>query len=362
MMVFFLCRIRRLSMLKLHALRLVARSLVIAALLCGLLTAVPSVSAQQPYKVLDRWKVGGDGGWDYLLADPPAHRLYMTRGARVDVVDTQTGKLSGSIGGLHGTHGIALDTAGKLGYISDGGGNAVVVFDRATLATVATILAGTNPDAIVFEPATQTVWAFNGRSKDATVIDAATRKVVATIPLPGKPEFAVVDGQGLVFNNIEDKSEIVRLDAKTNKLTAEWPMTGCDGPSGLAFDVAGSRLFPVCDGKKMGVVDSKTGKVLATAEIGTGPDAAGWDAAHKLSFASCGEGVLSVIDAGAAGYPSIETLATQRGARTMAYDAAADRIYLITAEFGPRPEPTAENPRPRPALIPGSFVVLVVGR
>jgi YVTN family beta-propeller protein len=348
-------------MLNLHTLRLVARSIVVAALLCGLLASVHPVLAQQPYKIVDRWKVGGDGGWDYLLADPPAHRLYITRGAHVDVVDTQTGKLSGSIGGLHGTHGIALDTAGKFGYISDGGGNAVVVFDRATLATVATIPAGTNPDAIVFEPATQTVWAFNGRSKDATVIDAATRKVVAIIPLPGKPEFAAIDGLGLVFNNIEDKSEIVRLDAKTNKLTAEWP-AGCESPSGLAFDVAGSRLFPVCDGKKMGVVDSKTGKILATAEIGNSPDAAGWDAAHKLAFASCGEGVLSVIDASAASYPTIETLPTQRGARTMAYDAAAGRIYLITAEFGPRPEPTAENPRPRPPILPGSFVVLVIGR
>jgi YVTN family beta-propeller protein len=280
----------------------------------------------------------------------------------VDVVDTQTGKLVGSITGLHGTHGVALDTARNFGYISDGGGNAVVVFDRATLDTVATIPAGTGPDAIVFEPATQTVWAFNGRSKDATVIDAATQKVVATIPLPGKPEFAVVDGQGTVFVNIEDKSEIVRLDGKTNKLTAEWPITGCDGPSGLAFDVAGSRLFPVCDGKKMGVVDSNTGKVLATAEIGSGPDGAGWDAKHKLAFASCGEGVLSVIDAGAPGYPTIESLPTQRGARTMAYDSTTDRIYMVTAEFGPRPEPTADNPRPRPTIVPGSFVVLVVGR
>ena len=348
-------------MLNQLTLRLVARSFAAAVLLCGLLAAVHPVFAQQPYKVLDHWKVGGEGGWDDLRADSPAHRLYLTRGNHVDVVDTQTGKLTGSIAGLHGTHGVALDTAGKVGYISDGGGNAVVVFDRATLATVATIPAGTNPDAIVFEPATQTVWAFNGKSKDATVIDAATQKVVATIPLPGKPEFAAIDGHGTVFVNIEDKNEIVRLDAKTNKLTAEWP-GGCESPSGLAFDVAGSRLFPVCDGKKMGVVDSKTGKVLATAEIGNSPDGAGWDAKHKLAFASCGEGVLSVIDASAPGYPSIESLPTQRGARTMTYDAASDRIYLVTAEFGPRHEPTAENPRPRPALIPGSFVVLVVGR
>ncbi len=358
----------------LRTLRFVARSFAAATLLCGLLAAVHPIFAQQtqatstaittdkPYKIVDRWKLGGEGGWDDLRADPTAHRLYLTHGPRVDVVDTQTGKLAGSITGLHGTHGVALDTAGKLGYISDGGGNAVVVFDRATLATVATIPAGTGPDAIVFEPAKQTVWAFNGRSKDATVIDAATQKVVATIPLPGKPEFAVVDGQGTVFVNIEDKNEIVRLDAKTNKLTAEWPITGCDGPSGLALDITGGRLFSACGGKKMAVTDAKTGMSLATAAIGDGPDGAGWDAKDKLAFASCGEGVLSVIDAGAPGYPTIESLPTQRGARTMTYDSANDRIYLVTAEFGPRPEPTADNPRPRPAIVTGSFVVLVVSR
>jgi len=349
-----------------------AATIATAILLCGLLTASTqltaqadrssSVGLQQPYKIIDRWKIGGDGGWDYLLADPPAHRLYLTHGARVEVLDTQTGKSVGTIANLHGTHGIALDTAGKFGYISDGGGNAVVVFDRATLATVATIPAGQNPDGIVFEPATQTVWAFNGRSKDVSVISAATQKVVATIPLPGKPEFPAVDGKGTVFDNIEDKSEIVRLDAHTNKLTAEWPLTGCDGPSGLAFDTRGHRLFPVCDGKKMGVIDSKTGKVLATPAICDGPDAAGWDATHKLAFASCNEGILSVIDAAAPNYPTIENLSTQRSARTMAYDSAADRIYLVAAEFGPRPDPTSDNPHPRPSIVPGSFTVLVVGR
>ncbi|MGP8173470.1 MAG: YncE family protein [Terracidiphilus sp.] len=358
------------------SLRLLARSFAAAALLCAAFAAPALLAAQQPYKILDRWKLGGEGGWDYLLADPSAHRLYLTRGARVDVLDTQTGKpgapgdgsmslgwkLIGSIAGLHGTHGVALDDAGKFGYISDGGGNAVVVFDRATLATVATIPAGQNPDGIVFEPSTQTVWAFNGRSHDVSVINTTSRTVVATIPLPGKPEFAAVDGKGTVFDNIEDKSEIVRLDAHTNKLTAEWPLTGCDGPSGLAFDVAGSRLFPVCGGKHMAVVDSNTGKVLANPAIADGPDAAGWDAAHKLAFASCGEGILSVVDTAAPGYPTIENLPTQRSARTMAYDSAADRIYLVAAEFGPRPDPTPDNPRPRPAIVPGSFTVIVVGR
>jgi YVTN family beta-propeller protein len=360
-----------------HSLRLLARSFAAASLLCGLLASSPFLAAQKPYHIVDRWKIGGDGWWDCLTADPAGHRLYIAHGARVDVVDTQTGKLAGSIANLQGTHAVALDDAGKFGYISDGRANAVVVFDRATLATVATIPAGTNPDEIIFEPATRTVWAFNGRSSDATVIDAVTRKtgapgdgsvspgwkVVATIPLPGKPEFAAIDGKGMVFDNIEDKNKLVRLDAKALKLTAEWLLTGCESPSGLAFDIAGGRLFSACDGKKMAVTDAKTGKQLATAAIGEGPDGAEWDAAQKLAFSpNGGSGTLTVIDAGSPGYPVIEELETQRGARTMAYDSAADRIYLVTAEFGPRPAPTADNPRPRPAIVPGSFVVLVVGR
>lgn len=335
---------------------------LIAAVLFTFSAGLPvSVAAQQPYHVIDHWKLGGEGGWDYLIADSAAHRLYITHGPRVEVLDSQTGKQVGAITGLHGTHGVALDTAGKFGYISDGGGNAVVVFDRASLATVATVPVGPNPDAIIFEPGTQTVWAFNGRSKDVSVIDTTTRRVVATIPLPGKPEFAVVDGNGTVFDNIEDKNEIVRLDAHARKITAEWP-AGCDSPSGLAFDIAGHRLFAVCDGKKMAVVDSVSGKVLATPAIGDGPDAANYDSAHKLAFASSGDGVLSVVNAGAAGYPTIETLSTQRGGRTMTYDPATDRIFIVTAQSGPRPAATAANPHPWPSIVPGTFTVIVIGR
>jgi YVTN family beta-propeller protein len=337
------------------------RSLLAAVLLFSLFALPRPATAQGPYRILDHWKLSDPGWWDYLLADPSAHRLYITRGDHVDVLDTTNGKLVGTISGMHGTHGVALDTAGKLGYVSDGGGNAVVVFDRSTLSTVATIPAGTNPDAILFEPATQTVWAFNGRSKDISVIDTASQKVVATIPVPGKPEFAAADRKGNVYNNIEDKSEVIRLDARAKKITAEWP-AGCESPSGLAMDIAGNRLFPVCDGKKMSVIDATSGKVLATPAIGDGPDAAGWSAKHKLAFASCGEGVLSVVDASSADYKTIQSLTTQRGARTMAYDSEADRVYLVTAEFGPRPAPTPDNPRPRPAMVPGSFTVIVVGR
>src|ERR1700679_1831134 len=214
--------------------------------------------AQQPYHVVDHWKIGGSGGWDYLRAAPAAPLLYLTHGTRVEVVNTQTGKPAGAITGLKGTHGIALDPDGKVGYVSDGGANAVIVFDRKTFAQLASIPAGTNPDGIAYEPVTKTVWAFNGRSHDVSVIDTAQRKVIATIALPGKPEFPAADGKGTVFVNIEDKNEIVRLDAAAKTITATWPLSDCDSPSGLAMDTAGRRLFSVCDGKKMAVTDADT--------------------------------------------------------------------------------------------------------
>lgn len=326
-------------------------------------TLAPSIAAaQKPYSVQSRWTIGGEGGWDYLTADASAHRLYVTHGTRVEVLDTRSGKVIGSIQGLQGIHGVALDDAGKYGYISDGRAGVVVVFDRADLKTLASIPVGTNPDGIVFEPVTKTVWAFNGRSNSVSVIDTATRKVVATIALPGKPEFPVADGKGTIFDNIETKNSIVRLDAKTKTLTATWPLTNCESPSGLAIDQAGRRLFTVCDSKTMNVVDANSGKVLATPAIGDGPDAAGYDAADKLAFSSNGDGTLTVVDAGKSGYPVAQNLTTEKGARTMSFDSGTGRIYLVTAAFGPRPAATAANPRPRPAIVPGSFTVLVVGR
>ena len=318
--------------------------------------------AQQPYHVVDHWKIGGAGGWDYLLADPSAHVVYLTHGSRVEVVDTKTGKSVGAITGLKGTHGVALDPDGKVGYISDGGANAVVVFDRKTFATLASIPAGTNPDGMTYEPVTKTIWAFNGRSKNVTVIDTASRTAVATIDLPGKPEFPQPDGKGHVFDNIEDKNTVVELDARSKTLTASWVLTDCESPSGMAIDPAHHRLFSVCDGGKMAVVDTESGKQTATGSIGAGPDAADYDAKRQLAFSSNGQdGTLSVIDA-ADGYKTVETLPTQKGARTMTYDDAMDRVYLVTADFGARPEPTAANPRPRPAIVPDSFTVVVVGR
>ena len=331
---------------------------------CGNLTlalCAITAAAQQPYRVLDHWKIGGTGGWDYLLTDEAAHRLYLTHNTRVEVVDTTTGKPVGAITDLKGTHGIALDPDGRTGYISDGGANAVIVFDRQSLAKLASIPAGTNPDGIAYEPVTKTVWAFNGRSRNATVIDTVSRTVVATIDLSGKPEFPQADGKGDVFDNIEDKNTVVELDARTKKLTHTYPLTNCDSPSGMAMDREHSRLFSVCDGGKMAVLDTESGKQLGSAAIGDGPDAAGWDAKHQLAFSSNGDGTLSIVDA-AHDYKTVESLPTQKGARTMSYDPSTDRVYLVTAETGARPEPTVANPHPRPAIVPDTFTVFVVGR
>jgi YVTN family beta-propeller protein len=343
--------------------KLVTRSLGALGLFSALtVTAALPAMAQKSYTVQDKWKVGGEGGWDYLTADSAAHRLYITHGGRVEVLDSTSGKSIGAITGLKGTHGVALDDSGKYGYISDGGANEVVVFDRASLQKVASIPAGTNPDGIAFEPVTKTVWAFNGRSKDVTVIDTASQKVIATVPLPGKPEFPVADGKGEVFDNIEDKNEIVRLDAKAPKVTATWSIAPCESPSGLAIDREGRRLFAVCDEKKMAVVDANSGKVIATPAIGDGPDAAGYDPKTKLAYSSSGDGTLTVVDASNGSYRVVQNLATQPGARTMALDPATGKVYVVTAQFGPRPAATATNPRPRPSIVPDTFTVIVAGR
>jgi len=293
------------------------------------LAAAATLCAQAPYRVLDHWKIGGTGGWDYLLADPSAHLLYLTHGPRVEVVDTESGKSVGAITGLRGTHGIALDPDGKVGYISDGGANAVVIFDRKTFATIATVPVGTNPDAITFEPVTKTVWAFNGRSNNASVIDAATRTVTATIPLPGRPEFAQPDNKGNVFANLEDKNSMVKLDARSKTVVTTWPMKGCESPSGLAIDRDHARLFAVCDGSKMAVVDSNSGKLLALPTIGDGPDAAEFDSKNQLAFSSNGQtGTLSILNTKGTAYTTLQTLPTVKGARTMTYDASFVMFFV----------------------------------
>lgn len=317
--------------------------------------------AAQNYHVVDHWKVGGQGGWDYLVSDDAAHRLYVTHDARVEVIDSTTGKVIGAITGLKSTHGVALNTDGKTGYISDGAGNAIVVFNRADFSVQATVPAGTNPDGITFEPVTKTVWAFNGRSKNISVLDTSTNTIVATVDLPGRPEFPQSDGKGSVFANIEDKNEIAKLDAASHKIVAVWPLTGCESPSGLAIDREKHRLFSVCDEDKMAIMDYDSGKVLGLAAIGEGPDAAAFDAKRGLAFSSNGDdGTLTLVDTGKPGFPTLQTVKTKKGARTMALDSSTGRVYLVTAEIGPPPAPTEAMPHPRHSVVPDTFEIIVV--
>lgn len=342
-----------------------ARKLAAMSALSLIIFSVASTAwAQGPFHIEAKWQIGGDGGWDYLAVDPVSRHLFITRGNHVMVVDTHSGKQIGDIIGLHGTHGVAFDTNGKVGYISDGAGNQVAIFDRKTNQIVKTLPAGTNPDGIVFEPVTRTVWAFNGRSHTATVIDAGSQSVAATVPLPGKPEFPVADGKGSIFVNIEDKSEILHLDAKQRTASASWPLSPCQSPSGQAIDRVHQRLFAVCDNKLMAVVNAETGKLEATPAIGDGPDAAAFSPQDRYVFSSNGgSGTLTVVHEDTPDkYSVIQNLETQKGARTMALDPDGKRVYLVTAQFGARPAPTADNPRPRPPVLPGSFVILVVAR
>ncbi|MGB8582601.1 MAG: YncE family protein [Candidatus Sulfotelmatobacter sp.] len=332
------------------------KGIVVAAVV-----SIAALCAAQDYHVTDHWKLGGQGGWDYLLSDDAAHRLYVTHNSRVEVVDTTTGKPIGAITGLKSTHGVALNPDGKTGYISDGAGNAIVVFNRADFSIRATVPAGTNPDGITFEPATKTVWAFNGRSKNVSVLDTSSNGIVATIDLPGKPEFPQADGKGSVFDNIEDKNEIVKLDATSHKVVAVWPLTGCESPSGMAIDRDKHRLFSVCDGGKMAVVDYESGKVLGLAAIGDSPDAAGFDPKHGLAFSSNGgDGTLTIVNAEKPGFPVLQTVQTEKGARTVTLDTETGRIYLVTAQFGPAPAPTEAMPHPRHSIVPDTFEIIVV--
>jgi YVTN family beta-propeller protein len=320
--------------------------------------------AKGQFRLLDTWNLGGDGFWDYLTMDTQNHTLYVARFDRVMVVDTQTRKLVAEISGLQHAHGIALDDKGQYGYITDGGANDVVVFDRMTNQITAKIETGGKPDSIVFEPTQRRVFAFNGYTKNATVIDAGTNHVLATVPLPGAPEFSVVDGFGGVFVNIVDPVRIVRLDAKSMKVAAAWPVDGCESPSGMAIDAVHRRLFAACDNKKMAVVDSENGRLVAAPSIGEGPDAVRFDPADSLVFSSNGEsGDMTVISQTSADkYSVIQTVRTQSGGRTLAYDSSNAHIYIVSAKLGAKRAPSKDNPRGRGAVVPGSFSLFVYGR
>jgi YVTN family beta-propeller protein len=323
----------------------------------ALLAAVPAL-AQKQYKVVNHVKLGGDGGWDYLYFDKDGQRLFITRGSHVMVVDANTLKVSGDIPDLSGIHGVALAPELGRGFVSNGGDNSVAIFDLKTLKKLDSVKVGERPDAILYDPFTKHVFTFNARSKDSTVVDAASGKVVGTVLLGGKPEFAVSDGKGKVYANIEDKSEIVAIDATKLSVLNRWSLSPCQEPSALAFDVTHHRLFAGCDNKMMAVVDSDTGKVVTTVPIGAGVDAGRFNPNTQEVFMSCGgDGVLTIIHEDSPDkYTVTQNLATAKGARTMAMDYASNIAYLVTAQR----EATPPAPGQRPAMVPGSFELIVV--
>ena len=322
----------------------------------------PAAAGPSGYHLLKTIKPGGEGFWDYLNFDPSTRRLFISRGTRVDVLDVDSGKILGTIPDTPGVHGIALAPELGDGYTSNGQAGTVTIFDMKTLQVIGHAQAGKNPDAIVYDPATKRVFTMNGLSKDSTAIDAVTGNVLATIPLGGKPESTVSDGSGHVYVVLEDKSQLQQIDAKNLVVTATWPLAPCESPAGLAIDRAHRRLFAGCHNKMMAVVDADFGKVVATAPIGLGVDAAQFDPGTGFAFSSNGSGTLSVIHEDSADkYTAVEDVPTQTGARTMALDTKTHQVFLVTAQFAP-PAATPENPRPRGGMVPDSFVVLVFGQ
>jgi DNA-binding beta-propeller fold protein YncE len=312
---------------------------------------------------LKKVTLGGEGGSDYLTFDEQQGRLFISRSTHVVVVDADSGKIVGDIPDTAGVHGIALVPEFGKGFTSNGRDSSVTVFDLRTLKVQNRIAVGKNPDAIIYDPASKRVFTFNGESHDATAIDAASGAVAGTLALGGRPEYAVADGQGRVYVNIEDKSQIVAFDPRTLAIAARWPLAPGEEPTGLSMDRPHRRLFAGCRNNLLVVLDADGGRVVASLPIGAGVDATAYDPETGLAFSSNGVGTLTVVQADAAGtYRVVENVPTKTGARTMALDEKAHRIFLVTADFGPPPAPTAERPRPRPTMTPGSFALIVMGR
>lgn len=310
------------------------------------------------YKLVKTIPIGGEGGWDYVYADSDARRVYISHATHTVVMDADTYKVVGDIPDTQGVHGIAIASDLGRGFTSNGRSDSVTIFDLKTLKTIGTVKTDANPDAIVYDPVSKRVFTFNGRGKNSTAINAADGTVAGTIPLGGKPEFAAVDGKGTLFVNNEDTSELHHLDTQTLKELHKWPLAPCKSPSGLAMDVKNRRLLAVCDDKVSVVVNADTGKVVATPEISQGPDAAAFDPATNDFFASCGEGVLTVIHEDSPDkYTVVENVPTKRSARTMGLDLKTHNIFLPAADF----DPPAPGER-RGKMKPDSFVIVVVGK
>jgi YVTN family beta-propeller protein len=324
-----------------------------AAVLIGAAPATPPA-----YHLVTSITLGGDTFWDCVYYDAPNNHVLIAHGSHVVVIDGKTYAAVGDIPDTPGVHCMAVaDKLGK-GFVTVGGANKVVVFDAKSLAVTGSIAVGERPDAILYEPKTRRVFAFNAGSKTASVIDAASGTVDGTIPLGGKPEFAVTDGKGHIYDNLEDTSEIVAIDAKTMEVTHRWPLAPCTEPSGLAIDVAHHRVFAACDNEMMAALNTDTGKVVATVPTGKGADGAAYDPARRDVLIPNGEGKLSIIHQDTPDkYHLVANVPTQFGVRTLDFDPATHRIFSATADLTPDP-----GKHPPYKMTPGSFRAVVYGR
>jgi DNA-binding beta-propeller fold protein YncE len=318
--------------------------------------------ADLQYHFIKEIAVPGDTRWDYLSIDPESSRLYVAHGTEVSVIDTaQNAVVDTAITNTPGVHGFAIAPELQRGFASAGKANSVSIVDLPTLQTVGTVTTGENPDCVLFEPKTQEVYAFNGRSQSVTIFDATTGKVTATTRLPGKPEFAAADAKaGRVYDNIEDQNEVVILDAKSHQVAGLWPIAPGDSASGMALDAKHHHLFIGCHNHLMLMMDTRSGKVLASVPIGSGVDANAFDPKTGLAFASCGDGTVTIAKEDGDTLTTVQTLKTKPGARTMALDPVTHNIYLATAEIDTTATPSAEK-HERMKFMPGSFKILVYG-
>ncbi|MCM0083162.1 hypothetical protein L4X63_16375 [Geomonas sp. Red32] len=328
-----------------------------------LVICADACAAESGYRILKRLAVGGAGGWDYLTVDGPARRLYVSRGTHVMVIDLAADKVVGDIPNTPGVHGIAVASDLNRGFTSNGRGNSSTIFDLKSLKVLGQVKTGSNPDAITYDPASKRVVTFNGKSHDATVFEAVSGKVVRTIPLGGKPEFSAADGKGKVFVNIEDSNEVAELDLVEAREIRRFSLQPCVEPSGMGLDVQHGRVFSGCHNKIMTVLDVNSGKVIGAVPIGAKVDGNGYDAETGLAFSSNGDGTLTIAHEVSPGrFGVLQTVPTQRGARTMAIDPTTHNVYLPAAQFSEAKATGATGATQRPEMIKDTFEILVVGK
>jgi len=306
---------------------------------------------------------GGKEYWDYITFDAATRRLYISHNTEVKVVDADSGAEVGSVADLKRVHGIALVSELGRGFISDGGADEVVVFDMKSLKVTSHIKTGGNPDCIIYDPASKHIFTMNGKTSDASVIDPNSLAVVATIPMGGRPEYAVADGKGMIYDNIEDKNEVVALDSKTNTVKSRWPIAPAEEATAMDMDIEHRRLFIGGRNKVLAIMDADSGKIIQTFPIGSGVDTNIYEPKTGLVFTAVREGALHIFHEDSPDkFSMVETVKTEFGARNMALDPKTHKLFIDTSDFGVAPAPTTEQPNPQPAPVSGTFRLLVYGR